>query len=390
MTSWDFAPTHVVPGSGLPAWESPDVSRPTVPLDPLLPVQLLERRGDWSRILCANGWSAWVDGRLLVTVPAEPPAAERPMGATGDPRPLLARVEDSLGRYRRAAEDLAGGRTDGEGFRRRTRGLRVGMVVDGESVWLYDAEHERWVHCDGAGLTTLAASSPPSLGGVAEAGVPDAPGPVPQGGAPPEGPGGTRLVDPDSLPPYAEPPHAEEEAADRAGAADGAEPPAAGPGEPPAAPEPTRLVAPVGQGPPAGSGGERREAPRAAEASAPADGTAEDSPAAPPPTRLAGAPEEPGAGADAARPDATRLAGSAPGAPPGSPAAPPPTRLAGAPADPARPADSPPPGPDTGTGPETGEAGEAGEAEGARERGEAEATRVVPERAASPRTGGEG
>ncbi|MFG3351951.1 hypothetical protein [Streptomyces sp. NPDC048001] len=347
MTSWDFAPTHVVPGSGLPAWESPDVSRPTVPLDPLLPVQLLERRGDWSRVLCANGWSAWVDGRLLVTVPAEPPAAERPMGATGDPRPLLARVEDSLGRYRRAAEDLAGGRTDGEGFRRRTRGLRVGMVVDGESVWLYDAEHERWVHCDGAGLTTLAASSPPSLGGVAEAGAPDAPGPVPQGGAPPEGPGGTRLVDPDSLPPYAEPPHAEEEAADRAGAADGAEPLAAGPGEPPAAPEPTRLVAPVGQGPPAGSGGEPREAPRAAEASAPADGTAEDSPAAPPPTRLAGAPAEPG-----------------------------------------RPADSPPPGPDTGTG--TGTGPEAGEAEASRERGEAEATRVVPERAASPRTGGEG
>ncbi|WP_432250501.1 hypothetical protein ACRAR1_27825 [Streptomyces sanyensis] len=253
MTSWDFAPTHVVPGSGLPAWESPDVSRPTVPLDPLLPVQLLERRGDWSRVLCANGWSAWVDGRLLVTVPAEPPAAERPMGATGDPRPLLARVEDSLGRYRRAAEDLAGGRTDGEGFRRRTRGLRVGMVVDGESVWLYDAEHERWVHCDGAGLTTLAASSPPSLAGVAEAGAPRTPAPVSRGGAPPDGPGGTRLVDPDSLPPYAE-----EEAAERA------EPPA-GPGEPPAAPEPTRPVAPVGQGPPPGpgeSGGPPRRPPR--------------------------------------------------------------------------------------------------------------------------------
>ncbi|MFJ3930960.1 MULTISPECIES: hypothetical protein [unclassified Streptomyces] len=371
MTSWDFAPTHVVPGSGLPAWESPDVSRPTVPLDPLLPVQLLERRGDWSRVLCANGWSAWVDGRLLVTVPAEPPAAERPMGATGDPRPLLARVEDSLGRYRRAAEDLAGGRTDGEGFRRRTRGLRVGMVVDGESVWLYDAEHERWVHCDGAALTTLAASSPPSLAGVAEAGAPGAPGPVSRGGAPPDGPGGTRLVDPDSLPPYAE-----EEAADQA------EPPA-GPGEPLDAPEPTRLVAPVEPGPPADSGEERR----AAEAPAPADGTTEDSPSAPAPTRLAATPERPGASADAPRRDGPRLAGSAPGASTGSPTAPPPTRLAGAPAEPGRPADSPPPGPDTGTGTGTDDAGEA---EGAREHGEAEATRVVPERAASPRTGGEG
>ncbi|MCQ6553468.1 hypothetical protein NPS70_09705 [Streptomyces sp. C10-9-1] len=369
MTSWDFAPTHVVPGSGLPAWESPDVSRPTVPLDPLLPVQLLERRGDWSRILCSNGWSAWVDGRLLVTVPAEPPAAERSMGAIGDPRPLLARVEDSLGRYRRAAEDLAGGRTDGEGFRRRTRGLRVGMVVDGESVWLYDAEHERWVHCDGAGLTTLAASSPPSLAGVPEEGAAGAPGPAARGGTPPGGPGGTRLVDPDSLPPYAG-----EEAADRGGdgPAHGAEPEAPSPGEAPAPPEPTRLVAPAPEGPPADSAGKAR-AGGAAGPAAPADG----SPAAPPPTRLADAPAEPGTGADAdaARPDATRLAGPAPEAPP-------PTRLAGAPGEPGPPVDSPPPGPDT--GPDTGQA------EGARAQEEREATRVVPERAASPRTGGEG
>ncbi|WP_435058232.1 hypothetical protein [Streptomyces sp. bgisy060] len=158
----DFRPTHVVPRAGLAAWEGPDPGRPTTPLDAFLPVRLVERTGDWGRVLCSNGWTAWVDARLLVSVPDDPPAAGRPLARTADPRPLIARAEDALGRYRRAAEELGAGRLDGEAFRSRTRGLRVGMVVDGESVWLYDAEHERWVYCDGAGLHTYAASAPPS------------------------------------------------------------------------------------------------------------------------------------------------------------------------------------------------------------------------------------
>ncbi|GGT29854.1 hypothetical protein [Streptomyces purpureus] len=158
----DFRPTHVVPRDGLPAWEAPDPALPTEPLDPFLPVQLVDRVGDWGRIVCANGWSAWVDGRLLIPVPTEPPAAGQPLGRTADPRPLIGRAEESIGRFRRAAEDLVAGKADREAFRRRTRGLRVGMVVDGEAVWLYDAEHERWVYCDGTHLTTYAASSGPS------------------------------------------------------------------------------------------------------------------------------------------------------------------------------------------------------------------------------------
>ncbi|WP_315904294.1 hypothetical protein [Streptomyces sp. ASQP_92] len=165
MTPADFRPTHVVPRDGLPAWEAPDVERPTTPLDALLPVQLVDRLGDWGRIVCANGWSAWVDGRLLVAVPRDPPGASGPLTRTADPRPLLARTEDAVAGYRRAAEDLAGGSVDGETFRRRTRGLRVGLVVDGESTWLYDAEHERWVYCDGARLSTYAAGEGPSAEG---------------------------------------------------------------------------------------------------------------------------------------------------------------------------------------------------------------------------------
>ncbi|MFF9852375.1 SH3 domain-containing protein [Streptomyces litmocidini] len=158
----DFRPTHVVPRSGLSTWEAPDPTLPTAPLDAFLPVRLVERAGDWGRVLCSNGWTAWVDARLLVSVPDDPPAAGGPLTRTADPRPLIARAEDALGRYRRAAEELGGGRLDGEGFRLRTRGLRVGMVVDGESVWLYDAEHERWVYCDGVGLSTYAAPAAPS------------------------------------------------------------------------------------------------------------------------------------------------------------------------------------------------------------------------------------
>ncbi|MFD7370583.1 hypothetical protein ACFV87_03915, partial [Streptomyces mirabilis] len=30
-TTDEFRPTHVVPPDGLPAWEAPDASRPTVP-----------------------------------------------------------------------------------------------------------------------------------------------------------------------------------------------------------------------------------------------------------------------------------------------------------------------------------------------------------------------
>ncbi|MFJ6613915.1 hypothetical protein ACIQPT_26950, partial [Streptomyces sp. NPDC091289] len=234
----EFRPTHVVPPDGLPAWESPDVARPTDPLDALLPVQLEDRRGDWAYVACSNGWSAWVDGRLLVSVPQTPPAAGAPLARTADPRPLLARAEESLSRYRRAAQDLAEGRSDGEGFRQRTRGLRVGMVVDGESVWLYDAEHERWVFCDGTRLSTYAAEAGPGAAGPVsgEAGVAGAPAPEParvvaageEPGptrmAPPDGPEPTRVVTPDEFDPT----------------------PAAAP---PDAPEPTRIAPPDGPEP---------------------------------------------------------------------------------------------------------------------------------------------
>ncbi|HUC37821.1 MAG TPA: hypothetical protein VMR97_11955 [Acidimicrobiales bacterium] len=65
-----WAPTHVVPEQGMRAWTAADPSAPPAPeLDPLLPVQVVERVGDWGRVVCANGWSTWVDARALRPVP---------------------------------------------------------------------------------------------------------------------------------------------------------------------------------------------------------------------------------------------------------------------------------------------------------------------------------
>ncbi|MFD7554965.1 hypothetical protein ACFV9E_10580 [Streptomyces sp. NPDC059835] len=165
----DFNPTHVVPQEGMPAWESPDATRPTVPLDPFLPVQLLSRSGDWGEVLCANGWSAWVDGRLLVAVPQPPPTVGGSPPARGeDPRPRLARSTQTVERYRRAVEELASGRIDAEAFRRSVRGLRAGIVLDGESVWLYDEATGRWLYGDGTHLSTYAVAAGPGASPDAE------------------------------------------------------------------------------------------------------------------------------------------------------------------------------------------------------------------------------
>ncbi|MFG2295816.1 hypothetical protein [Streptomyces sp. NPDC048603] len=165
----DFHPTHVVPREGLPAWETPDTSRPTMPLDAFLPVRLLSRRGAWGEIQCANGWTAWVDGRLLVTVPQPPPTGGRPLERSEDVRPLLSRAADALDRYLRAAEDHAAGRTDSETFRLSTRGLRAGIVLEGEQVWLYDESSGRWMYGDGTALATYAVGGGPAPAGSAGA-----------------------------------------------------------------------------------------------------------------------------------------------------------------------------------------------------------------------------
>lgn len=74
-----FAPSHTVPAGGLPAWSNPDPAVPNVAdLDPGLPVAVAERRGDWARIICSNGWAGWVDARRLVPIAGPPAVAAGP------------------------------------------------------------------------------------------------------------------------------------------------------------------------------------------------------------------------------------------------------------------------------------------------------------------------
>ncbi|MFD8595679.1 hypothetical protein ACFV1L_11805 [Kitasatospora sp. NPDC059646] len=149
-TPGGFRPTHVVPGDGMPTWTHPDPAAVGIPLDPLLPVVLAEANGNWARIVCSNGWTAWVDGRLLVALPQRPPTAGLPLTTGDDPRPLLAALERGLGSYHRLLDDYAAGRIDLQAFRDGTRDLRLGAVIDGASAWLLDLDRGRWYYCDAA------------------------------------------------------------------------------------------------------------------------------------------------------------------------------------------------------------------------------------------------
>lgn len=74
MSTPAFAPTHRVPDAGVNAWAQPIASpAPEAALDPGLEVVVAERRGDWARIICSNGWSAWTDARVLIPITPQGP-----------------------------------------------------------------------------------------------------------------------------------------------------------------------------------------------------------------------------------------------------------------------------------------------------------------------------
>lgn len=64
-----FTPTHRVPAGGMDSWPRPDAQAPRGPrINEALAVQSTDRLGDWAKVVFDNGWSAWVDGRLLEPV----------------------------------------------------------------------------------------------------------------------------------------------------------------------------------------------------------------------------------------------------------------------------------------------------------------------------------
>ena len=67
-TQAGWAPSHKVPPQGMQAWAAPDPNGAVVAtLSGYLPVQVTETRGAWAHVVCSNGWTGWVDGRLLVS-----------------------------------------------------------------------------------------------------------------------------------------------------------------------------------------------------------------------------------------------------------------------------------------------------------------------------------
>lgn len=61
-----WSPTHLVPEGGLAAFSAPNpYVSPVAHLDPRVEVRVVERAGQWARIVCTNGWSGWVNGTAL-------------------------------------------------------------------------------------------------------------------------------------------------------------------------------------------------------------------------------------------------------------------------------------------------------------------------------------
>jgi hypothetical protein len=62
-----WMPTHTVPAQGMPAWARPDPADPVIAnLDPGLDLRVVGTAGDWAQVDASNGWTGWVDGRLLM------------------------------------------------------------------------------------------------------------------------------------------------------------------------------------------------------------------------------------------------------------------------------------------------------------------------------------
>jgi hypothetical protein len=91
-----FQVTHVAGRNGAPTWPSPDPNAPPGPrLDPGVPVQGIESRGDWWLVRCENGWEAWTDGRWM-EAPGAPATWPKAGGGGGGGRTGLGTGSDEV------------------------------------------------------------------------------------------------------------------------------------------------------------------------------------------------------------------------------------------------------------------------------------------------------
>src|SRR5688500_18765034 len=133
----------MAPDAGLRTWATADASQPTAALPAGLQVQLAERHGDWARIVCSNGWSAWVDARELIDVGK----------IVADAQAVFTRLDAAVREYQQVITDAAGQGIDQAEFQRRA--LNAGMVVSDDEVWFLDLQNGRWCRYDGFTVTTL-------------------------------------------------------------------------------------------------------------------------------------------------------------------------------------------------------------------------------------------
>jgi hypothetical protein len=67
-----WRPTHVVPATGMSAWDEPDPeSEPAATLDPGLAVRVDEVDTGWAHVTFSNGWTCWVDAAQLEPHPGD-------------------------------------------------------------------------------------------------------------------------------------------------------------------------------------------------------------------------------------------------------------------------------------------------------------------------------
>ena len=74
-----IAPTYTAPAGGILAWAQPDPAAPPIATIPgRVEMRVQEYRGRWARVLCSNGWTAWVDAARLVPDPTQGVAVPPP------------------------------------------------------------------------------------------------------------------------------------------------------------------------------------------------------------------------------------------------------------------------------------------------------------------------
>ena len=154
-----FTPTHRVPAGGMQAWDQPDATSATTPLDAGLEVRTLEQRDDgWAHVEFSNSWTGWVDGRKLEQLEPAPPGF--PEAFDLEVFPLL---EAALEQYARLLDDFEAGRLDELEFRRQA--VKVGTVARDTDVWILEVPTQRWWRYDGFQLTTIELPGDPPLEG---------------------------------------------------------------------------------------------------------------------------------------------------------------------------------------------------------------------------------